>query len=306
MKEKHRFMKHKLLSAKLWIFLLSSIICFGIGCTLLVQYGMELSNINEILDDEFEKSSWDMVYHYTNNEGQSKHITAIDFKYDDDFNNYIMNDIYGKEWVSSHKALGKELVFAGIILFIIFTVQLLKHKEGTEFIGIIKIPSIGVVVGCIICWLGIAMMYTPESEVERSIHHGSGNPIWSGFVFLIIGFGIIGFALYIGSRAISRYKLAKYQPEVYKQMIEEEKAQVERNAAIHRAMLDAERDAAVNGTQGAPWEKQYLPYPCPYCRRYKVRYIKWEDKRASIYFWGRLSTKIGTHYICDNCKKTWE
>ena len=51
---------------------------------------------------------------------------------------------------------------------------------------------------------------------------------------------------------------------------------------------------------------RYLDNPCPYCNSYQVRYIKWKDKRASVYFWGRLSMKIGTHYICDNCKKTWE
>lgn len=51
---------------------------------------------------------------------------------------------------------------------------------------------------------------------------------------------------------------------------------------------------------------RYLDNPCPYCGAYQARYIKWKDKRASIYFWGRLSSKIGTHYICDNCKKTWE
>ena len=51
---------------------------------------------------------------------------------------------------------------------------------------------------------------------------------------------------------------------------------------------------------------RYLDNPCPYCHSYQVRYMKWKDKKASIYFWGRLSTKIGKHYICDNCKKTWE
>ena len=100
--------------------------------------------------------------------------------------------------------------------------------------------------------------------------------------------------------------MAKNNPKEYEELLAKEKAQMIAQAQAHQRMLDAERDAAMNGNSGAPWETSYLPHPCPYCRRYKVRYIKWEDKRASVYFWGGLSSKIGTHYICDNCKKTWE
>ena len=50
----------------------------------------------------------------------------------------------------------------------------------------------------------------------------------------------------------------------------------------------------------------YLDNPCPYCKAYQVRYIKWKDKVLSVSFWGRASSKLGAHYICDNCKKTWE
>ncbi len=72
------------------------------------------------------------------------------------------------------------------------------------------------------------------------------------------------------------------------------------------------RKIAYNGSKPDPYYHQvagsvrYLDNPCPYCHSYQVRYIKWKDKRASVYFWGILSTKIGAHYICDNCKKTWE
>lgn len=72
------------------------------------------------------------------------------------------------------------------------------------------------------------------------------------------------------------------------------------------------RKIAYNGSKPNPYYHptagsiRYLDNPCPYCHSYQVRYIKWKDKRASVYFWGRLSSKIGTHYICDNCKKTWE
>lgn len=300
-------MEKKNIPVKVWLFLVSSILCLGIGIVLLAQYSIEVSDIKSVMTEELKKTSWDIDYTYTTHSGESKTIGVYDFQLDDDdlFTD-IMNDIHSETWVTIHKTFSKVLIAIGVILFIAFVIQLLKCIEGDGFIGILKLPSIGFVIGCLICWWGTSMLGTSETEAERSMHHGQGDPRFYGGLFLIVGIGIACFAIYMASKAISRYRLAKYNPEEYKQLVEKEKAQAQANAAAHQAMLDAERDAAINGTPGAPWETQYLPHPCPYCHRYKVRYIKWEDKRASVYFWGRMSSKIGTHYICDNCKKTWE
>lgn len=56
----------------------------------------------------------------------------------------------------------------------------------------------------------------------------------------------------------------------------------------------------------APWDTQYLNYPCPYCGSYKVRRAKWDDKSWSAAFWGAFSYKLHCNYKCDNCKKMWE
>lgn len=300
-------MEKKNIPVKVWLFLIGSILCLGIGIVLLAQYSIEVSGIKSVMTEELKKASWDIDYTYTTYSGESKTIRVYNFRLDDDtWFIDIMNDIHGETWVAMHKTFSKVLIVIGVILLIVFFVQLLKYIEGEAFIGILKLPSIGFVVGCLICWWGSSMMGTPEAEAQRSMNNGQGDPRFYGGLFIIIGIGIASFTIYMAFKAISRYRLAKYNPEEYKKLVEKEKAQAQANAVAHQAMLDAEKDAAINGTLGAPWETQYLPYPCPYCHRYKVRYIKWEDKRASVCFWGRMSSKIGTHYICDNCKKTWE
>lgn len=300
-------MEQKKIPIKVWLFLVCSIICLGIGIVLFVQYSTEVSDIKSVMSEKLKKTSWDIDYTYTTKSGESKTIGVYDFQLDnDDLFIDIMNDIHGEQWVSVHKTFSKVLIVTGIILLIIFVIQLLKCIEGKKFIDILKLPSIGFIIGCLICWWSTSMLGTSEEEARRSMNNHDGDPRFYGGLYLIVGIGIACFAIYAASKAISRYMLAKNNPDEYKKLVESEKAQALANAKAHQAMLDAERDAAINGTPGAPWETRYLPHPCPYCHRYKVRYIKWEDKRASVYFWGRMSSKIGTHYICDNCKRTWE
>jgi hypothetical protein len=179
-------------------------------------------------------------------------------------------------------------------------------KISKKLTSLIKGPCIGIVIAFLMCCFGVAMLNTSEEAAQISMNNHDGDPRFYGGFFLICGLIIICCAICILSNRISRYKLEKNNPEAYKKLVESEAAQARAQSQAYQRMLDAERDAAVNGTSGAPWDTHYLPHPCPYCHRYKVRYIKWEDKRNSIYFWGRLSSKIGTHYICDNCKKTWE
>lgn len=44
---------------------------------------------------------------------------------------------------------------------------------------------------------------------------------------------------------------------------------------------------------------------CPKCSSTKVYAMTYDDKRASINFWGAASSKIGKRYHCDNCNYEW-
>lgn len=71
-------------------------------------------------------------------------------------------------------------------------------------------------------------------------------------------------------------------------------------------MLQAEKEAAEQSQRsGAPWDKQYYTYPCPYCGHYKVRPATWDDKRMSVAFNGVHSQKIGKRFKCEHCKMMW-
>lgn len=44
---------------------------------------------------------------------------------------------------------------------------------------------------------------------------------------------------------------------------------------------------------------------CPKCGSTKVYAMTYDDKRASISFWGAASSKIGKRFHCDNCHYEW-
>ena len=71
-------------------------------------------------------------------------------------------------------------------------------------------------------------------------------------------------------------------------------------------LIQREREEAIKSqTNSAPWERYYT-YPCPFCGHYKVRDANWDDKRVSVAFWGVASSKIGDHYKCEHCNRTWK
>lgn len=293
---------------KIWGIMISSVMLLGIGIFLFAQYKVEISSMRSDITERLRDTYYDIDYTYVQSNGEEKTISIYDFEIEgtDELLIDILEDKYGESWITIHKTLSVVLIVSGIILLIIFMVQYFKIEEGEQFVSLFKSPSIGIIIGALITWGGISMAGTSEAEAERSMRNHDGDPRFYGVLFLLIGIGIICFAIYILHKSVTRYMMAKNNPKEYEELLAKEKAQMIAQAQAHQRMLDAERDAAMNGNSGAPWETSYLPHPCPYCRRYKVRYIKWEDKRASVYFWGGLSSKIGTHYICDNCKKTWE
>lgn len=44
---------------------------------------------------------------------------------------------------------------------------------------------------------------------------------------------------------------------------------------------------------------------CYRCGSSRTYFMTYDDKRASISFWGAHSTKIGKRYHCDNCGNEW-
>lgn len=248
-------MEKKNISVKVWLFLIGSILCLGIGIVLLAQYGIEVSDIKSVITEESNKTSW-----------------YIDYK---------MNDIHGETWVTIHKTYSKVLIVIGIILLNVFIIQLLKCIEGEEFAGILKLPSIGVVVGCLICWRGCSIMVT--SEAERSMYHGQDDPRSYVGLCLIIGIGIVWFAIYMASKAISRYRLAKYNPEEYKKLVEKEKAKAQAKA---EAMEKA----------------QAMKPECPYCHSHNTSKITTTAKVINTAMFGVLGQKRKYQWHCNNCK----
>ncbi len=69
--------------------------------------------------------------------------------------------------------------------------------------------------------------------------------------------------------------------------------------------IERERQSAIASQNRAPWERYYT-FACPYCGHYKVRPANWDDKKMSVAFWGAASSKLGDHYKCEHCKKTWK
>ena len=79
-----------------------------------------------------------------------------------------------------------------------------------------------------------------------------------------------------------------------------------RRRADELEQIERERLAAIESQkEGEPWRIIYATYPCPHCGHYKVRSAKWEDKRASVAFWGSASNAIGKQYKCEHCGEMW-
>lgn len=106
---------------------------------------------------------------------------------------------------------------------------------------------------------------------------------------------------------LAEYNLAQTNFNEYaRKKVEEYRATLKANQEKIDVLNKEYEDAAESQKLSAPWATRYSTSPCPYCGHYKVRYAKWEDKRASVAFWGAASSKIGTNYKCEYCGRMWE
>lgn len=119
--------------------------------------------------------------------------------------------------------------------------------------------------------------------------------VLAGHVFggLFAAFIIVGFAAWFSNNELKK----QHQKNVEK--FGQETADMIRKIAMDRAN-------GIKEESDAPWGIHYFQDPCPYCGKKAVRLAKWEDKRASVAFWGAASSKLGAQYKCDACKKMWE
>lgn len=176
----------------------------------------------------------------------------------------------------------------------------LKKDKMTEIKG-----KIGTIIW-IIVWTGI-MIWAFRVSKNGSL----GMLILVAFFFVIVAWWILYETRGSIKNLERKIKIASRSVEEYKEEVEFEQHMWEKTKKVERERkqneLQQEYESALRSQQSdAPWDTKYFTSPCPHCGHYKARYIKWEDKRNSIYFWGRLSGKIGKNYICDNCKWTWE
>ena len=80
----------------------------------------------------------------------------------------------------------------------------------------------------------------------------------------------------------------------------------EQKRIAEQAQIQKEYEEAVDSQFAEePWAIRYSTSPCPYCRHYKVRHSKWEDKRYSVAFWGAASDKLGKQFKCEHCGEMW-
>ena len=140
-----------------------------------------------------------------------------------------------------------------------------------------------------------------------SVYCVEEHDTWNAVLFAIasIGafFGYI-FAVYIPQWSL--YRLYRKDPDAYRRKMDEqaEEERVKEQSRKKRIELE-KKEAERSQREGAPWDKKYYTYPCPYCGHYKVRRTEFKDVEASVRFWGPRSIRVAEKFICDHCKKKW-
>ena len=157
-----------------------------------------------------------------------------------------------------------------------------------------------VVIGVIIAIFGIYCMFS-SSDV---------NPIMQP-----VGLGFVGFGGFLAAVADPDgvkvggiiLALAMIAVAVFwtKHVYEKNDPNRPKSEAEQRTIKEEYSEAVRSQQASEPWTIRYSTSPCPYCGHYKVRYAKWEDKRAHVLFWGATSEKLGTNYKCENCERMW-
>lgn len=153
-----------------------------------------------------------------------------------------------------------------------------------------KISIIGLIIGGLICWLGVSQIGTDEWERQRSIDHGNGDPIFYGWLFLLVGIAVVCFVIYLFAKQRERYNLAQTNFEEYQRTIIREQDEA---IAAQKAQAEAERIRRLNAPK------------CPMCQSINIEKISTTSRAVSVATVGLASGKIGKQYKCKNCKHMW-
>lgn len=151
-------------------------------------------------------------------------------------------------------------------------------------------PIVVTVISALIMLLGFSMSRVSDWEAEYSSSHGNGNPHFQGGFLIIFGLCILGYAIYLFYKRISKYNLSRNNFEEYqRQVIREQDALQKR--------LEAEQAATIKQQANMP--------KCPVCGSKNVAKISTLNRSVSVATVGLASSKIGKQYECKNCKHKW-
>lgn len=272
---------------QLWIFLIISIITFIFGFYYKYHYIKVTSSLKNEVEENILNGNTD--FSFIDESGEERSI-FVGSNYGDYTKSMILEKKYGEDWIFTHTTLSNTLIIIGIISLLKFLYSYYAIVKSHEFVNIFVVSFIILLIGVFVSWLS----FQDTEHIGQLI------------IILLTGISIICVSILYLTAQLHRYKLRTEHPDLYMELVNNEAKQRFEKEQENQRIYEAEKDAAINGTSNSPWDIKYLPYPCPYCNRYRVRHMKWEDKRASVMFWGAHSMQIGKHYICDNCKKSWE
>lgn len=153
-----------------------------------------------------------------------------------------------------------------------------------------KISLLGLLIGGLICLIGSCQLRTDEWDREYSIRHSNGDPIFYGWVFLIIGIAVLCFVIYLFIKQKERYNLAETDLSAYQNMVMKERVEQAENM---KRQAEAERIRLANAPK------------CPMCNSTNIEKISTASRAISVATVGLASGKIGKQYKCKNCKHMW-
>ena len=153
-----------------------------------------------------------------------------------------------------------------------------------------KISIIGTSISALIIWFAFSQLNVNEYERKRSMNHGNGDPVFYGFLFLIIGIAILCYVIYIFMKQRERYNLAKTDFAKYQRIVVKEQDE-----------YIASQKAQAEATQ----IRQLTAPKCPLCGSINIERISTTSRVISVAAVGLASGKIGKQYKCKNCKHMW-
>lgn len=140
----------------------------------------------------------------------------------------------------------------------------------------------------ILCFLiDISQVGASEWEVKRSIANHTGDPHFTGVMFILIGVGLVCFGIWMLCKRIEIYNLSKTNLEEYQKLVIKEE-----NAAI----------ASAQAAAAARAREEVSKPECPYCHSRNTTKITATAKAINTAMLGVYGEKRYFQWHCNNCK----